>query len=67
MIEAAEAALVFGQVRSGTIFERRIGQGRACSRINPLLLGIADYASLVETVSLYQHQSRRHGVFDRKD
>jgi hypothetical protein len=62
-----EAALVFGQVRSGRIFERRIGQERACSRIDPLLLGLADYASLLEAVGLYQHQSRRRGVFDRKD
>ena len=32
-----------------------------------LLLGLIDYPCLVEAVSLYEHQSRRRGVLDRKD
>ncbi len=37
------------------------------SRIDQLFLGLTDYASLVEAVGLYEHQSRRGSVFDRKD
>jgi len=60
--QAAGSGAVFGKLRSGYIFESRIGQEGACSRIDPLL-----YASLVEAVGLYEHQSRRCGVFDGKD
>jgi hypothetical protein len=49
----------------GRVFERRIVQERAGFRIDPLILGLIDYARLVEAVSLYKHQSRRRGVLDR--
>jgi hypothetical protein len=55
------------QVRSGCVFERPIGQECACSRMDPLFLAVADNASVVEAVSLYNHQSRGRSVFDRKD
>jgi hypothetical protein len=50
----------------GRVFERRIVQERAGFRIDPLILGLIDYAR-VEAVSLYKHQSRRRGVLDRED
>jgi len=53
--------------RPGCIFERRIGQETACSRIDPMFLGLTDYASLVEAVSFNEHQSRRRSVFDWKN
>jgi hypothetical protein len=46
----------------GRVFERRIVQERAGFRIDPLILGLIDYARLVEAVSLYKHQSRRRGM-----
>jgi hypothetical protein len=61
-----QAAALF-QVRSGCVFERPIGQERTRSRIDPLLLPLADNASVVQAVSLYDHQSRGRSVFDRKD
>ena len=64
---AAGSGACFRSGRSGRVFERRIIQECASPRIDPLLLGLADYASRVEAVSLYQHQSRRGGVFDRKN
>jgi hypothetical protein len=57
----------FDQVRLGCVFERPIVHEGARSRIDQLLLGLTDYASLVEAVGLYEHQSRRRGVLDRKD
>ena len=50
-----EAALVFGQVRLGCVFEGRIVQKRAGSRMDVLLLGLIDYPCLVEAVGLYGH------------
>jgi hypothetical protein len=35
--------------------------------MDPLLLPVTDNASVVQAVSLYNHQSRRRGVLDRKD
>ena len=64
---AAGAALVFGQVRLGCVFKGRIVQKRAGFRMDVLLLGLIDYACLVEAVSFYEHQSRRRGVLDRKN
>jgi len=61
------AALVFGQVRLGCVFEGRIVQKRAGSRMDVLLLGLIDYPCLVEAVGLYGHQSRGRGVFNRKN
>jgi hypothetical protein len=55
------------QARSGCVFESRIIQECADSTIDPLLLSLADYASFVEAVSLYGHQSGRRPVIDRKD
>jgi hypothetical protein len=52
---------------SGCVFESRIVQECADSTIDPLLLSLADYASFVEAVSLYGHQSGRRPVIDRKD
>jgi hypothetical protein len=54
------------QVRSGCVFERPIGQEWTRSRMDPLLLLVADNASVVQAVSLYDHQSRGRSVFDRK-
>jgi hypothetical protein len=65
--QAAGSGAVFGQLRSGYIFESRIGQEWTRSRIDPLLLPVADNASVVQAVSLYDHQSRGRSVFDRKD
>ena len=64
---AAGAALVFGRVRLGYVFKGHIVQKRAGSRMDVLLLGLIDYPCLVEAVSLYEHQSRRRGVLDRKN
>jgi hypothetical protein len=44
-----------------------IGQEWTRSRMDPLLFPIADNASVVQAVSLYDHQSRGRSVFDRKD
>ena len=66
-LAAAHQAPSLFQVRSGCVFERPIGQEWTRSRIEPLLLPLADNASVVQAVSLYDHQSRGHGVFDRKD
>jgi hypothetical protein len=65
-MQLAEAQALF-QVRSGCVFERPIGQEWTRSRIDPLLLPLADNASVVQAVSLYDHQSRGRSVFDRKD
>jgi hypothetical protein len=61
-----QAAALF-QVQSGCVFEYPIGQEWTRSRIDPLLLPVADNASVVQAVSLYDHQSRGRSVFDRKD
>jgi hypothetical protein len=63
---AHQASALF-QVRSGRIFERPIGQEWTRSTIDPLLLPVADNASVVQAISLYDHQSRGRSVFDRKD
>ncbi len=42
-------------------------QKRAGSRMDVLLLDLIDYPRHVEAVSLYEHESRRRGVLDRKD
>jgi hypothetical protein len=42
-------------------------QKRAGSRMDVLLLGLIDYPRRVEAVSLYEHESRRRGILDRKD
>jgi hypothetical protein len=55
------------QVRSRCIFERPIGQEWTRSRMDPPLLPVADNASVVQAVSLYDHQSRGRSIFDRKD
>jgi hypothetical protein len=55
------------QVRLGRVFERPIGQEWTRSRMDPLLLPVPDNASVVQAVSLYDHQSRGRAVFDRKD
>jgi hypothetical protein len=64
---AAHQAPILFEVRSGCVFERPIGQEWMRSRIDPLLLPLADNASVVQAVSLYDHQSRGRSVFDRKD
>ncbi len=66
-LAAPHQAPALFQVRSGCVFERRIGQECAYSGMDPLLLPVADNASVVEAVSLYDHQSRGRSVFDRKD
>jgi hypothetical protein len=60
-------APAFFQVRSGCVFELPIRQEWTRSRMDPLLLPVADNASVVQAVSLYDHQSRGRSVFDRKD
>ena len=50
--------------RSGCVFERGVVHERARSRIDPLLLSHTDYASLVEVVGLYDHQSCGRSVFE---
>ena len=52
---------------SGSVFERPIGQEWTRSRMDRLLLPVADNAGVVQAVSLYDHQSRGRSVFDRKD
>jgi hypothetical protein len=54
-------------VRSGCVFERPIGQEWTRSRMDPLLLPVADNASVVQAISLYDHQSRGRSVLDGKD
>ena len=54
-------------IQKGNVFEGRIVQKRAGSRMDVLLLGLIDYPRRVEAVSLYEHESRRRGVLDRKD
>jgi hypothetical protein len=66
-LAAAHQTPALFQVRSCCVFERPIGQEWTRSRMDPLLLPVADNASLVQAVSLYDHQSRGHSVFDRKD
>src|SRR5215469_7933599 len=51
----------------GCIFEDRIVQKHARSRMHELPLGLIDYPCRVEAVGLYEHQSRRRGVLDRKN
>jgi ABC-type uncharacterized transport system fused permease/ATPase subunit len=63
---AHQASALF-QVRSGRVFERPIGQEWTRPRLDPLPLSVADNASVVQAVSLYDHQSRGRSVFDRKD
>jgi hypothetical protein len=64
---ATHQALALFQVRLGCIFERPISQEWTRSRMDPLLLPVADDASVVQAVSLYDHQSRGRSVFNRKD
>jgi hypothetical protein len=66
-LAAPHQARALFQVRSGCVFERRIGQECACSRMDPLLLPVADNASVVQAISLYDHQSRGRSVLDGKD
>jgi hypothetical protein len=66
-LAAAHQAPALFQARSGCVFERPIGQEWARSRMDPLLLPLADNASVAQAVSLYDHQSRGRSVFDRKD
>jgi hypothetical protein len=66
-LAVSHRAAALPQVRSGCVFERPIGQEWTRSRMDPLLLRVADNASVVQAVSLYDHQSRGRGVFDRKD
>ena len=54
---AAHQAPVFFQVRSGCAFEPPIGQEWTRSRMDSPLLPVADNASVVQAVSLYDHQS----------
>ena len=51
---ARNGTMHFFQVRSGCVVEQEC----AGSRIDPLLLPVADFASLVEAVGLYDHQIR---------
>jgi hypothetical protein len=64
---AAYQAPALFQVQSGCVFERPIGQEWTRSRMDPLFLSVADNTSVVQAVSLYDHQSRGRSVFDRKD
>ena len=64
---AAHQTPALFQVRLGCVFERPIGPEWTRSRIDPLLLPVADNASVVQAVSLYDHQSRGRSVFDRKN
>jgi hypothetical protein len=66
-LAAAHQAPALFQVRSGCVFERPIGQEWTRSRMDPLLLPVADNASVVQAVGLYSHHSRGRSVFDRKD
>jgi hypothetical protein len=65
------ARMLFGKSRArfqkGCVFEGHIVQKRAGSRIDILLLGLVDYPCVVEAVSLYEHESRRRGVLNRKN
>jgi hypothetical protein len=54
-------------ILKGCVFEGRVVQKRAGSRMDVLLLGLIDYPCRVEAVSLYEHESRRRGVLDRKN
>ena len=45
----------------------RVVQKRVGSTMNVLFLGLIDYPCRVEAVSLYEHESRRRGVLDRKN
>jgi hypothetical protein len=58
-LAAAHQVPALFQVRLGCVFERPIGQERTRSRIDPLLLPVADNASVVQAVI---HQSRGRGV-----
>jgi len=66
-LAASHQAAALFQVRSGCVFERPIRQEWTRSRTDPLLFPVADNASVVQAVSLHDHQSRGRGVFDRKD
>jgi hypothetical protein len=66
-LSAPHQASALFQVRSGCVFKRPIGQEWTRSRMDPLLFPITDNASVVQAVSLYDHQSRGRSVFDRKD
>jgi hypothetical protein len=66
-LAAAHQAPALFQVRSGCVLQSAIGHEWACSRMDPLLLPVADNASVVQAVGLYSHHSRGRSVFDRKD
>jgi len=66
-LAATHQAPALFQVRSGCFFESPIGQELTRSRMDPLLLPVADNASVEQAVSLCDHQSRGRSVFDRKD
>ena len=66
-LAVSHRAAALSQVQLGCAFERPIGQEWTRSRMDPLLLPVANNASVVQAVSLYDHQGRGRGVFDRKD
>jgi hypothetical protein len=55
------------RIQKGYLFEGRIVQKRAGSKIDVLLFELIDYPCLVKAVSLYDHQSRRGGILDGKE
>jgi hypothetical protein len=64
--------MLFGEIlttnfQKGCVFEGRIVQKRAGSRMDVLFLGLIDYPCRVEAVTLYEHESHRRGVLDRKN
>jgi hypothetical protein len=65
------ARMLFGKtltiIQKGCVCEGRTVQKCAGPRIDVLLLGLIDYPCRVEAVSLYEHESRRRGVLDRKN
>jgi hypothetical protein len=56
--DGGEEVLGLDQVRLGCVFERGVVHERAHSRIDQLLLGLTDYASLVEAIGLYEDAIR---------
>jgi hypothetical protein len=63
--------MLFGKtltiIQKGRVCEGRTVQKRAGSRIDVLLLGLIDYPGREEAVGLYEHESCRRGVLDRKN
>jgi hypothetical protein len=54
-LAATHQAPALFHVRSGCVFERPIGQIWTRSRMDPLLLPVADNAGVVQAVSLCDH------------